>query len=837
MFKGKAGSLKYLQGLGLKVPDWKLITHEEIRSWGDQSLLGDLEAFKKTIKIPQEIVAAFKTQIPLAIRSSASVEDSVGNSFAGIFDTKLLVENDIEQNIIHVWSSLYDPNALKYCQERGVSENELKMDVIIQRMIIGEKSGVLFEADPTGLIHHQLIVAGYGLGQGIVDDLTDTDRFIIASGKILKAHINHKKNSLVQDPLSRQLTQKTVDPSLADAAVLNGSEIEQLIKASKKIGQKLDSFMDIEFTFLNGELYVLQARPITTLPPKSSLYIFDNSNIAENYPGISLPMSFSALKLGYAANFKNLIEFLGFPENERKAIEPKLDQLIGYWGGQIYYNLNHWYAVYGLLPFGSEKAIQSFNDMVGITTDSIIKPPQRSFYEKIKILLTILPRFARYYFKTSNHHKVYKKHFAELQRDVLKEIESADSRIALINLIQESNSRYLSFIKIPLVNDFFSSILNHACRTLAVKMMGPEGESVYNDLLSHQEDLESSKAIYSLIELAEVVSHDSSLKSYLENHKADPLILYKLASPHPSFAQKLKKHFDLYGDRSQWEMKIETPTARENPETTIKLIINYAENKVTVADQRDRERQKSLKARETLKSKQWGHPLKAVLFHLLFKKCTEALCFREDSRFDRVRFKGLSRQMCLGLGALLEKKKVLDEASDIFYLTFDEMLALKHDSYGMDYTKKLVSLRKDQMKNFSELILPDRILVNDVSSVMAFAQKTSHELTNEIQGLPCSGGQVEAECVVVKDLNQAPSLTGKILIAERTDPAWGFFFVGVKGIIIEKGSMLSHAAIISRELGIPCIINVSNATNMFQTGMKLSMNGDTGEIQVIDKKD
>jgi pyruvate,water dikinase len=129
--------------------------------------------------------------------------------------------------------------------------------------------------------------------------------------------------------------------------------------------------------------------------------------------------------------------------------------------------------------------------------------------------------------------------------------------------------------------------------------------------------------------------------------------------------------------------------------------------------------------------------------------------------------------------------------------------------------------------------LPDRIVVNDFTESLKLNQEVHLTNSNAVKGLPCSGGLIEAYCEVVTDLSLAPSLKDKILIADRTDPAWGYFFVGVKGIIIEKGSMLSHAAIISRELGIPCIINVKNATQKFSSGMKLRMNGDTGEIEIL----
>lgn len=834
MFKGKAGSLKFLKSVGLNVPNFTVIEHDQFVSAGDNILFQKLlEAIDKGNSDQVTLRAqAFVETVHLnlnfnnklyAVRSSALMEDSPDNSFAGIFETKLFV-TDIESAVKEVWLSLFQNKALQYCMDRKLPWSDLKMDVVIQEMINGDKSGVLFQADPMGTITEQVIVAGYGLGQGIVDDETDTDRYIIENYEIKESVIEEKNKflSYQQDTIVKS----SVAPEKRNISVLTQSEIEKLLTASVTLSTYTEHFLDIEFTFRDGVLFILQARPITTVPSKKSIHIFDNSNIAENYPGFSTPLTYSGLSRGYTTNFKNLIRFIGFNEEDSAYLNNQLNQLTGYWGGQIYYNLNNWYAVYTLLPFGAEKAVASFNEMVGINTDSIIKIPERSLARRIKIASRILPKFLSFHFANKIHHDRYKSQFKLLYQKFSKEADEAKSSFEIIRLINELDNEYLSIIKVPLFNDFFSSILNSICRKLAKSLIPENGEQLYNDLLSNREDLESSRAIYSLIELAEIVSSEPALETYL-NHSLVPKPEFK------KFFDKLKAHFDRFGDRSQWEMKIEVPTARENPETTIKLILDYAKAGMSREAQRTREKDKSSEALKQFKAKAFSKPLTYFLFQSLFKKCTEALSFREDSRFDRVRFKGLSRKIFLKLGSVMVEKKWLLNQEDIFYLTIDEVLSLVHDSYGAGYWKELVALRKKHLAEYKNLKLPDRIITNDLTNVKKFSQTTSSTDTNSIKGIPCSGGIAETECEVVLDLNKAPSLSGKILVAERTDPAWGYFFVGVKGIIIEKGSMLSHAAIISRELGIPCIINVKNATQILKSGSKIRMNGDTGEVEVI----
>jgi pyruvate,water dikinase len=96
-----------------------------------------------------------------------------------------------------------------------------------------------------------------------------------------------------------------------------------------------------------------------------------------------------------------------------------------------------------------------------------------------------------------------------------------------------------------------------------------------------------------------------------------------------------------------------------------------------------------------------------------------------------------------------------------------------------------------------------------------------------------SSGNVTGEVLVITDPKNAPDTTGKILVTKTTDPGWVFLLVDAIGIISEKGSLLSHTAIISRELGIPAIVGVANITNALKTGDHITIDGSSGKIEVL----
>jgi pyruvate,water dikinase len=103
-----------------------------------------------------------------------------------------------------------------------------------------------------------------------------------------------------------------------------------------------------------------------------------------------------------------------------------------------------------------------------------------------------------------------------------------------------------------------------------------------------------------------------------------------------------------------------------------------------------------------------------------------------------------------------------------------------------------------------------------------------------LQGTGCSAGLVTAEAVLVRNPAEAGDVQGKVLIAEMTDPGWVFLMVSAAALVVEKGSLLSHTAIIGRELGVPTVVGVEGATALIRNGQVIQVNGQTGEIVFVD---
>jgi pyruvate,water dikinase len=250
-----------------------VIKHDEILLSGDQNFRAKLELSLSSLNITEAIKAArdFISTVNLnvqhlpskfyAVRSSSNLEDSDHSSFAGIFATKLFVHGDLSLAIREVWFSLFSEKAIAYYQLRGLRLSSLKMDIIVQEMIDGEKSGVMFQENPIKKSAEEIIVAGLGICEGIVSDETDTDQYVMENDEIKSWEINEKKYCLRFNGLS--VSKNFVSDELKCIPVLSLKEIERLMTLSFTLRSYFDYPLDIEFSFKAEELFILQVRPIT----------------------------------------------------------------------------------------------------------------------------------------------------------------------------------------------------------------------------------------------------------------------------------------------------------------------------------------------------------------------------------------------------------------------------------------------------------------------------------------------------------------------------------------------------------------------------------------------
>ena len=702
-----------------------------------------------------------------AIRSSSNLEDRKLNSFAGQFDTYLnVVPKKINKKVQACFNSINNKNVDDYLKKKKIKTKDIKMDVIIQEMVNAKYSGIIFTSNPQGLLNETVIVVGKGLGNNIVED------------KILTTTYYYNRTDKVY-----------YYDGLID--YLNKELIEELITLSEKIKEVLGEYLDIEFAIKDNKIYILQARPITTIDT-SNLVILDNSNIVESYPGISLPLTISFVHFVYSNVFKK--EAYRLTKN-KKLVEENNDNfnnMVASSSGRIYYKISSWYTLIKFLPF-SKKIIPIWQDMLGVKNKT---------YDDTKIKLSFITKLKIYYntFKelknvSKNMDKLNNK-FIEVNDYFYTHFNDKLSNKQIIKLYSLIKDELLSSWDITLVNDLYSFIYTGLLKKRLNKKK--YNEEKINDYISGITNIESLKPIKSLIELA----YNKDKLSKKE---------YKLLYDNYIFK---------YGDRNLEELKLESETFRTNNKLLDRKIKEYRKdkNKLSII-YNDLNKEKDIKIKEDF------------ITRFISKRAMQGIKNREISRLNRSRIYGMVRSMFLGISKNLVKEKRLRKKEDIFYLTIDEVFNYK--KYDL---KRIVNTRKKEYKMFyalpgySRLIFTNKEFDKNHKRINKIVKEIEK---NILEGIPTSNGKVSGEALVIEDINNNYDVKDKILITKMTDPGWVFLLINSKGVIAEKGSILSHTAIISREIKIPSIVGVENATNVIKTGDYIEMDAYTGRIKIL----
>ena len=567
--------------------------------------------------------------------------------------------------------------------------------------------------------------------------------------------------------------------------------IDELINISNKIKDIFGELLDIEFAIKDNNIYILQVRPITTLDT-SNLVILDNSNIVESYPNISLPLTISFVEFLYSSVFKK--EAYRLSKNKRLVEENNnnFKNMVGSVNGRIYYKISNWYTLIKFLPF-SNKIIPIWQDMLGVKNKNFDNSKVKmSLLDKIKIyintfyeLVTVSKKMNKLNEKFNQVNSYFNNHFND-------KLETDD----IIKLYKKIKNELLEDWDITLVNDLYSFIYTGILKKrLKSKKMSDEK---INDYISGISNLESLKPIKSIISLAynkDKVSDEEFNNMYID-------------------------YINLYGDRNLEELKLESETFRTNPE-----LLNNKINEYRLDLEKLDKIYNSLNTNKTINYKE------DFITNFILKKAMKGISNREISRLNRCRIYGMVRSMFILIGKNLYKEKRLDNYRDIFYLKIDEVFDYK--KYDL---KNIVSERKNeyniyyQLPNYSRLVFcnhefnKNHLQINNSNKIID---------KNKLSGISTSNGIVEGEALVIDDINKKYDTKDKILITKMTDPGWVFLIATCKGIISEKGSILSHTAIISRELNIPSIVSVISATSIIKTGDYIKMDANKGIIEIV----
>jgi pyruvate,water dikinase len=851
---GKAAALSALAQFDLPIPAWFVVSPQAFCD----SVPLSLDAFaqnntKITFHLSDAVTAAVHAALQqlcpngeaLAVRSSAIDEDGAQHSYAGQFESFLFVPPDaVADRIVAVWQSGFSERVLAYRREHGIGGALQPPAVLVQRMVDADAAGVAFSADPvSGKRSVAVVAAVAGIGDSLVAGECDADTYHIDRAQQIRA---------------REVARKSDN---ADGAVLADEQIVAVAQLARRAAACFGCPQDIEWAIHNGDIFLLQSRPISSLAeivdPDGALNVWDNSNIVESYGGVTTPLTFSFARHVYEEVYRQFCRLLGVSPAKIEEHDNTFRHMLGLLHGRIYYNLLNWYRLLALLP-GYKFNRRFMEQMMGVKEDlpdeylPHVQPSTRT--ERIIDLLNLV--------RTSAH---LVKSKVTLERDIQRFYTRLDQALQLPHsALEEMRADELAahyhelertLLKrwdVPLVNDFFAMIFYGVLGQLTVKWCanqqnGDADNNMHNALLSGEGGIISAEPAHRMTEMSHLAAGDSVFIEVLCHGTASEICrdMKRL----PLFASKYEAYLQQFGERCLDELKLESLTLVDDPLPLLRAVGSMARN-LQLSTRRPQESGISSTANSsdlrTAAEQQVANalarrPLRRTLFWWVANNARHRVRDRENLRFERTRVFGRVRRIFHELGKSLTELNMLDEPRDVFYLEKDEVLGFVEGTGTTTDLKRLVVLRKAEYKRFQHEALPDRFQTRGV--VQASTRLQEHESTerpqveqnnldadNHIKGIGCSPGVVRGPVRIVRNPRGVQLQPGEIIVAERTDPGWIMLFPAAAGLIVERGSLLSHSAIVSREIGLPAVVAATGVMQWLRDGDRVELNGSSGLV-------
>jgi len=727
--------------------------------------------------IEKEILKKIGTELSgtryFAVRSSAENEDSKDKSFAGHFYSAVgISKKDVFKEVSKV----------------QLSFGKMPGSVIVQEFIPSDTSGVMFsEVGKT----HVVINAITGLCVPVVSGDACDEYIFDKNGSLIDKTIPPKKDAQIFRQ-GRIVSQKTSEESL------NEAQIKELIRLAKKIQDFFGNPQDIEWCFLKGKLYVLQSRPITqTFDIKGKEY-FDSANIAESYSGIVLPLTCSFAQLVYEQVYKDLLRMSGVSAKKIRQHSKIFENLLGFFYGRMYYNMNNWYHMAAFVP-GYKRNKANFELMITSNVkQNITTPISPSLGLKISYPFIVLVKVCLF--------GLTSRYFKFIVEGELRKLRAHDfgklEYVECIKLFNKLNSKLLRRWYIAIENDFFVMTYLGILKKLV-------DEKSLQELITFQ-----SKATEQTGALREISKTAEAIKPLWDSVQSNDLKTFndELAK-NPNIGVLLESYLIKFGGRFANELKLESVGVDEDETKLLSVLKVYSNYEPKVC-----------------KSNKDIHLpfLKKIMVQIILGKFKKYASRREEFRLLRSNTFAVVRRLFRRIGELLAEKRILQHPDDVFYLQLDEIL--NQESIKNKKISQIILQRKQDYNSFKNVKPPVHFATSENALPAIQSLRSEDSIT---QGRPASPGIIRGKVKVFKEFSMPTKIDFDILVTSHTDPGWTSLIALSKGLIIEHGGVLSHASIVARELGIPAVIGATNAVDYLRDNQVVEINGSTGAINII----
>ena len=884
---GKGANLARLAQAGLPVPEGFILTTAAYRDFVNANGLADLiltalppggsigpDALDESSRIIRSLFAsgqmppALEADLrfayaalgspPVAVRSSATAEDTLELSFAGQQDTFLNVIDDhsLLQAVIDCWSSLWTARAIGYRTHNRIPHAGLALAVVVQRMVPSEVSGVLFTSNPlTGLRSESVIDAAFGLGEALVSGKVEPDQYLVdtSSNQITRKTLGAKARALHSQStggISWDETNHSQVQALPDEQILAVAQMGEQIETLYGLPQ------DIEWAWADQHLYLLQSRPVTSLfpiPPgltPNPLKVMVSFGAVQGLLDPITPLGRDTFR--YICSIAaGLFGIKMTPENQTIVFTS---------GERLWMNITTPFTnsvgrkvILGAIALVEPGARETLKALSADPRLQLGKPGI-SWHARRQIAHFAVPLFGNVLLNLiapAARRKSIVAHgealLAEVQTEIAKVEGTPRERLGFLSALLPQ----VVDVRLPrLFIKFVSGVVTAMASLQAVNKLShrlaPE-TSEKSDQLFQNHVLEIMRGLphnpttemdLLLWDTAQVIRSDAVQMEYFQSKT--PVELgrdWKDGKFLPAAKTSLQPFLDRYGGRGLGEIDLGRERWVENPTPVFEALTGYLKmDDPALAPNALFERgaaaaqqaidQMALQLRSTR-----GGWFKALLLKFFARRVRRLMGIRESPKFFAVRLFNLIRQELLKCGAELVAAGKLILSDDLMYLTYTEMADFANQDDSTAWRELIASRRRAAELEKHRRQIP-RLLLSDGRAFYEGIQAA--EGSTAIAGSPVSPGSVEGSVRVVLNPHHADLQPGEIMVCPGTDPSWTPLFLTASGLIMEVGGMMTHGAVVAREYGIPAVVGVDRATERLSTGMRIRLDGSSGQIVILE---
>lgn len=850
---GKAAALAALHGSDLAVPAWFVLAPEAFAaslSEEDRRAAGDdgdwpecppgLAGVQLSSAVLRELNEALVKLCPagelVAVRSSALDEDGRECSFAGQLESFLLVPAaEVPAKVLAVWKSAFSERVQAYRAQHGLGSGLRAPAVLVQRMVHAEAAGVAFGADPvSGRRDVAVVAAVRGLGSSVVDGTRDADTWHVSmAGEIEQRHLADG---------GPDATTTTARPGQLMPALDDG-QVRAVGGLVRQAGQIFGRPQDIEWAYAAGRLYLLQSRPVTALAERAELNIWDNSNIIESYSGVTLPLTFSFARRAYTGVYRQFCQMLAVPKAKIAANENTFRNMLGLIRGRVYYNLLNWYRVLALLP-GFTLNRRFMEQMMGVKeelpAEILADLGHASVSARLKDGLDVMGSLAAL---VGNHWLLPRKirrFYSRLDEALAPPSRALEAMTApeLAAHFDELEKKLLTRWDAPLLNDFFAMIFYGVLRKLMTQWVNDAEGTLQNDLLCGEGGMISAEPAERIVEMAGLAATNAGLVRQLGSGSLPGML--QAMDEVPTFKTAYLGYLAKFGDRCLGELKLESAPLHDDPMVLLRAVGQLAGrpaaglSAASPAGGPDVRRAAEARVDQALASR----PVRRGVLRWVLRHTRARVRDRENLRFERTRLFGRVRRIFIELGRRFHGEGWLKEPREIFLLEVDEVREVATGIAPGASLQALVAERQAQFASYkAKDPPPNRFTTHGPVHAGTVWEGVPVQAVEsdpmQRKGIGCCPGVVRGRVRKILDPRNAVIHQGEILVADRTDPGWIMLFPAAAGLLIERGSLLSHSAIVAREMRIPAIVSIDGLMSWLDDGDEVEFDGATGVLRRV----